>query len=222
MGKIIVTTLIIVLPIIWFCFRISTINKEYAPTSGDLEIVQSEIESISNELINNSLESGENGENGSSEKEGSKYGNPISKLIENAKINVASANVYQEPDENSTLVGAVYKDTSVTVQDYPNGWSNVKYGDGAGWIKSEFVSRPEEQTTTSSSLVSAIGKTATVLVETLRVRASAVNGEVLDYVNVGDTLKIIGANDDESWFQVQYGTKSGWVSGAKDLVKVNY
>ncbi len=221
MGKIVVT-LIVVLPVIWFCFRISSINKEYAPTSGDLDIVKNEIENISKEYMN-AYESGEeNSESQNPETEGSKYGNPISKLIENAKINASSANVYQEPDESSALVGAVYKDMVVTVQDYPNGWSNIKYGEGAGWIKSEYVTNPDDGTGNSDVLVSAVGKKATVLVDTLNVRASAVNGNVVDAVHLGDELNIIGANDSETWYEVQYGTKSGWVSGAKDLVKVNY
>ena len=223
MGKVVVA-LIIILPIVWFCIRISTINREYEPTSGDLEIVQNEIENISNEYIN-SVESGESSAEGSSQEDegGSKYGNPISKLIEGAKVNTTSANVYQEPDDTSSLVGAVYKDMTVTVQDYPNGWSNIKYGEGAGWIKSEYITRPDEGTSSNSVLVTAVGHKATVLVDTLNVRASASKDAArVDMINMGDEVNIIGANEDESWFQIQYGTKSGWISGAKDLVKVNY
>ena len=221
-GKI-VAALIIILPIVWFLIQINSINNEYSPTSGDLDIVREEIENISNEYIN-SAESGEvtdeETEN-SEENTGSKYGNPISKLIEGARINASSANVYQEPDDTSTLVGAVYKDMTVTVQDYPNGWSNIKYGEGAGWIKTEFVTKPEDLNS-SSVLVSAVGKSATVLVDALNVRASAVDGKVIDSVSLGDVLNIIGANDDETWYQVQYGTNSGWVSGRSDLIKINY
>lgn len=219
----IVVLIVVAAPIIWFCIRVNSINKEYA--SGDLSGIKTEIENISNEYISQ-VDPGENIQvdnsvSGDSEG-GSKYGNPISKLIENAKINATSVNVYQEPDETSSLVGAVYKDMAVTVQDYPNGWSLIKYGEGSGWVKSENVTRPEDNTQTGTSLISAVGKKGKVLVDVLNVRASAVDGEVLETIHINDEFNIIGANEDESWFQIQYGTKSGWVSGSSSLVQVIY
>ena len=224
----IVVILVIAAPIIWFCIRVSTINKTYE--SGDLSSIKTEIENISNEYINQ-VEQGEylvvennvSGEQQTQDNSGvGKYGNPLSKLIENAKINVTSVNVYQEPDDTSSLVGAAYKDMVVTVQDYPNGWSLIKYGEGSGWVKSETVTRPDDPNATSSNLVSAVGKKGEVLVDALNVRASAVDGAVLETIHLGDEFTIIGANADESWFQIQYGTKSGWVSGSNSLVKVKY
>ncbi len=222
-SGIIVAIIIIALPIVWFCLRLSAINSKYE-SGNSLSEIQTNIDKIIEDEVNNRSTDEQNyaeePTTSGEESHTSPYGNPISKVIENAKINVTSANVYQEPDDTSISVAAIYKDTTVTVQDYPNGWSNIKFGDISGWIKSEYVTNPEDLVS-NPSLVSAIGHSAEVLVDTLNVRESAVNGAVIDAVHLGDVLNIIGANEDESWFQVQYGVKSGWVSGSRSFIKVN-
>lgn len=229
----IITVLIIALPIVWLCFSLNNIKDKYGDSSGDaLKKTEDEINEIINTEISNALNSDnpdfvegeENTEAVSAEptEEGqsSIYGNPISKLIDGAKINVSSANIYQEPDETSSIVAAVYKDTEVTIQDYPNGWSNIKTGDLSGWIKSELVTRPDEAT----SLTTAVGHSATILASTLNVRSTpeATSDNKVDQLDEGETVNIIGANDDETWFEIQYGTKTGWISGNPSYVKVNY
>lgn len=220
----IITIIIIAIPLIWFAIAVNSIEEKYSE-SGDINIAQTELENLVNEQMNNAnteTEDTNTETNTSGETGGSRYGNPISKLIENARVNVDSAQVYQEPDENSTLVGAVYKDMLVTIQDYPNGWSNIKYGEGAGWIKSEYVTKPDETGSTGSNLTSAVGKKAKVIVDELRVREKAVDGNPIDMLHAGDEVNIIGSNEDETWFQIQYGTKSGWVSGNSKYIQVNY
>ncbi len=220
---IIFTLIIVALPIIWLVIQLNTIDKNYGVSGDAIKDTEDQINSIIDNELNNAQQvaetttSGETVANISGDGPSSIYGDPISKLIEGAKINTATASIYAEPDETSSLVSVVYKDTIVTVQDYANGWSNIKVGDSSGWIKTELVTKPNENA--SSGLTSAVGHKAKILVDTLNVRASA-NGEVIDQLGKDETVNIIGANDNESWFQIQYGTKSGWISGNKNYVQV--
>ena len=59
--------------------------------------------------------------------------------------------------------------------------------------------------------------------DTLNVRDSAsTNAAAIDAIAGGQEVNIIGANADESWYQIQYGTKSGWISANKEYVQVIY
>ena len=218
----IVTILIIVAPIVWFCIRVSAIKSQVNFTSGDYQDMENTINKVSEEYINNAQETeSSTNQSDSGEKSGSKYGNPISKLITDAKINVASTNVYAEPDETSGVIGSAYKDVPITVQDYPNGWSMIKIDELSGWVKTDYITKPEEDIS-ESTLGSVIGKNAKIIVSTLRVRGSAEinDNNVIDSLDEGDTVKIIGANEDETWLQVQYNTKSGWISGNTKYIKI--
>ena len=221
------TIVIIVLPLAWLIFRLSAIESNSVDyTSGDYLNMQNVINQAAEDYINNSSISGETknstNTNSSGESVGSKYGTPITKLIENAKINVASTSVYAEPDEASGVIGSAYKDIPITVQDYPNGWSMIKIDDLSGWVKTEFITKPADANSTASNLGTVVGKKAKIKVTTLRVRSGATSKaeNVIDTLDEGDEVKIIGANDDESWLQVQYGTKSGWISGNKDYISI--
>ena len=217
----IVTIILIAAPIAWLFFRLNAIEKSVNISGDQYQITEDQINDIINEQMSNAGVTEDETptvSNNSGESQSSIYGNPISKVIEGAKIIVSSANIYQEPDDSSSLVASVYKDTIVTVQDYENGWSNIKAGDLAGWIKTEFVSKPEDGSLTEE-LTTAVGHKGTINVQNeLRVRASApanskgqATAEIIDTLKKGDEVNIIGANDDESWYQIQYGTKSGWI-----------
>lgn len=217
----IVTLIIVCAPIIWLCFRLNTIDSTYNSSGDQYQMTEDQINSIINEEMSNAgvvEDETPSNSNTSGESQSSIYGNPISKVIEGAKIIVSSANIYQEPDDASSLVASVYKDTVVTVQDYENGWSNIKAGDLAGWIKTEYVSKPEDGSLTDD-ITTAVGHKGIINVQNeLRVRASApanskgqATAEIIDTLKKGDEVNIIGSNDDESWYQIQYGTKSGWI-----------
>jgi uncharacterized protein YgiM (DUF1202 family) len=217
-----VTTIIVAAPLVWLVFRLSAIKTDNVYTSGDYIDMQNVINQVSENYINESSGETSNSEKSSGESVGSKYGTPISKIIENAKINVSSVNVYAEPDEESGVIGSAYKDIPLAVQDYPNGWSMIKIDELSGWVKTEFITKPEEASSTANSLGTVVGKKAKITVTSLRVRSSGTSNvdNVIDVLDEGAEVKIIGANDDESWLQVQYGTKSGWISGNTNYIKI--
>jgi uncharacterized protein YraI len=209
----IITIIIIALPIVWLCIQLNTINNTYNTSGDDYSNTEELITEIINNEVNNATEnsnpegnSENSGDNGSSI-----YGNPTSKLIEGAKINVDSCSIYEEPDESSRIVASAFKDITVTVQDYEFGWSNIKSDDFTGWIKSEYVTRPGEGS--ENSLTSAVGHKGIVTASTLNVRSDAdSNASLIDQLEKDEEVNVIGANENETWLQIQYGTKSGWVS----------
>jgi len=222
-----VTIIIIAAPLVWLVFRLSAIKAETTIyTSGDYLNMENVINQAAEDYITNNSLSGDNSNSNntskSGESTGSKYGTPITKIIENAKINLDSVSVYAEPDEASGVIGSAYKDIPLAVQDYPNGWSMIKIDDLSGWVKTEYIIKPAEANSTANSLGTVVGKKAKIKVTTLRVRSGATSNaeNVIDTLNEGDEVKIIGANDDESWLQVQYGTKSGWISGNTNYINI--
>ena len=218
----IVTIILVVAPIVWLIISLNTINSTETKVSGDYKDIENSINTVANEYVQNANENEVSTTPVSGESTGPKYGTPISKLIEGAKISVATANVYSDPNDTELPVGTLYKDTVVTVQDYPDGWSQVKSDNIAGWTKTENVSKPDDGSNNSLGYEekSNIGKTATITVSnTLNVRRTA-DGEVIDAIAGGTEVKIIGANADESWYQIQWGTNTGWITSNPDYVKI--
>ncbi len=219
---IILMVVIVAFPIVWLCLRLNAIDRAYNQSGDQYRETENKINDVINEEMSNAIIEQVNNEEqvkaASGETQSSIYGNPISKLVENAKISVDTASIYTEPDESSSIVAAIKKDTLVTVQDYANGWSNVKTGDFTGWIRTEFVLKPEDDNN-NSALTTAVGHKATVSVDTLNVRDSANGSTVRDQLSQNDEVNIIGANEDESWYEIQYGTKTGWISSKYVTVK---
>lgn len=222
-AGLIVTVLIIVAPIVWCCVNLFNTNRQYEDDIDRMQSMQDDINNIANEQtgITNSGDTTSSGDTytmgGDSYQ--STIGAPIGKIVEKATINVASANVYSDPDEASTIVGAVTQNTEVTAQDYPQGWTRVKVGEISGWVKTEFIKKPDD--TPDTSIGTVIGKNAVVNVDSLNVRAEASSSSaIIDHFTMDTEVKILAVSDDNKWYQVQWRTVLGWVSA--DYVTVQY
>ena len=220
----IVTIILIVAPIIWLVISLNSINNKVltAPSGDNTEEIENTINEITSQFESNNQSSFNKSENMSGDVLGSRYGTPISKLIEDAKIGVDSAKVYAEPDETQLPIGTLYKDMTVTAQDYANGWSQVRSENLAGWTLSENVSKSEEVAENASLLDSnsAIGKKAKIIVSNvLNVRDSA-DGKQIGTIAGGTEVKIINANVGETWYQIQWGSSTGWISASEEYVQI--
>jgi len=220
-AGLIVTIVIIVAPIVWCCISLINTNKAYEEDMEQMNQIQNMEDNINNvidnDMANNSSSEGNktsgDGYSGSigGETFESSIGAPIGKIIEGATINISVANVYTNPDETSGIVGTVTKNTEVTSQDYPKEWSRIKVGELSGWIKTEYITKPED-TTGSTTIGTVIGKTAIVNVDSLNVREKPVNGDVITTLTKDTDVKILEVNDDNTWYQIQWRTTLGWVS----------
>jgi len=217
----IVTIILVAAPIIWLVLRLNAIRSSDATSSGDIKVVTENI----NEVVEQYVEANTStvsGEEASGEYMSSKYGNPISKVIQGAKISDASAIIYEEPNEDSNPIASIKKDVLFTVQDYPNGWSQIKLDNTSGWVKTEFVVKPEDGTS-SNTIKSAVGKSGTVIVDTLNLRAAASTvGDPIDQLSFGEKFKVLEENADGTWYNIQYGTKNGWIKANSSWVQIDY
>lgn len=225
-AGLIVTVLIIVAPIVWCCISLINTNKEFEDNIDKLQNMEDDINGVIDNNIANYTGSGDNNSSGDNNYSGSiggesfesTIGAPIGKIIEGATVNISVANVYADPNETSSIMGTVTKNTEVTSQDYPGGWSRVKVGELSGWVKTEYITKPD--TANNTTIGTVIGKTAVVNVESLNVRETPVTGNIITTFTQNTEVKILQVSEDNSWYQVQWRTTLGWVSS--QYVTVQY
>lgn len=207
----IVTILIIVLPIVWCCINLVNVNKEYDSNVDKMNDLTNEINNIIEDNVNQNNKSGDT-YIGSMDGETyeSSIGKPIGKIIENATVN-ETVNVYLDPDESSSIVGTVNKDTVVTMHNYPDNWTRIKVGSLSGWVRSNYITVPDDTDTTTLGTV--IGKNGTVNVDSLNVRESAsTSATIIQTFTLDTEVKILAVSEDKNWYQVQWRNVLGWVS----------
>ena len=218
----IVTIILVAAPVIWLIIRLNAIHAQDTFTSGDFTSQTEELNKEVEELVNNAdSTSVYSGEVGSGEYMSSKYGNPISKLIENAKIKDETVIIYEEPSEDANPIGSIKKDVAFTAQEYDNGWTQIKFENTAGWVKTGNVIKPNDGS--STSLQRAIGKTGKVIVDQLNLRSAATTvGDPIDQLSLNDTFKVLDESADGTWYNIQYGTKNGWIKVNTDWIQIDY
>lgn len=149
----------------------------------------------------------------------SSIGEPTSKIIENATINISVANIYLNPDETSEILDTITKHTIVTTQSFPNGWSRIKSATTAsGWVKTENITLPEDAGRVLVGTL--VGKTGVVNVSSLNVRASASTAaKIKNTLTENTEVKILETSGDSNWYKVQWNSLEGWVSSKYITIK---
>ena len=125
-------------------------------------------------------------------------------------------NIRQKPDENSELVGKLYKDSVATVVKKSGEWYKIKSGSVTGYVKGEYIAVGDED------LVKSVGvKIATVTTTTLKVREKASDkAEVLTLVPGGEELKVTSLEDyKDGWVKVAVDGGRGYVSS--DYIEIS-
>lgn len=123
-----------------------------------------------------------------------------------ANVNDA-VNVREEPSEDASAVGKLFKDCGGEILDSTDGWTKIKSGNLEGWVKNDFLLFGEE----AQARRDEVG-TLKVTVETdaLRVRKEAdENAGVYKLVKEGDILEAVGEED-------------GWVAVGVDDDTIGY
>lgn len=228
-AGLLVTIMIIVIPMVWCVFSLMNTEAEYDENMDKMQDLTDDINSvvdnnyvhndnnyISGETMNSSGDTYTGSVGGDSSE--STIGKPLGKIVEGATINVEVANVYANPDETSNIIGTVTKNTTVTVQDYPKGWSWIKIDQLTGWTKSIYIDKPAD--IGNVSIGSVVGKTAKISAKSLNVRESAVSGAIKTTLTEGTEVKILGVNNDNTWYEIQWRTTNGWISA--EYVEVQY
>ena len=125
------------------------------------------------------------------------------------------ANVYDEADENSEVVGTLEKFTVVTAHKYPEGWTRINNGEISGWMRTENITFPEG----GNLDVAGQPKTGKITAEPyLNMRAKAsTSSEVIATIPKGTTVTIKESSN--GWYKVTYASATGWISA--DYVKLD-
>jgi SH3-like domain-containing protein len=123
--------------------------------------------------------------------------------------NVGSVmNVREEPDEDASKVGVLYKDCGGRILDRQNGWTKIQSGELVGWANDEYLLFDEE----AEELAEDVGKQiVTSNSSALNVRAEAsADAEVLGVLTENVFVDLIEDQGD-GWICVDYNDETGYV-----------
>ena len=117
-------------------------------------------------------------------------------------------NVREEPHEDSTKVGVLYKDCGGKILERQDGWTKIQSGDLIGWANDEFLLFGDE----AQELALDVGKQlVTSQSSALNIRAEAdQNAEILGVLTENtfvDMIEDLG----NGWISVDYNDETGYV-----------
>ncbi len=117
-----------------------------------------------------------------------------------ADVQVAM-NVREEPSEESSKVGLLYKDCGGRVLEQVEGWSRIKSGDLVGWACNDYLIFGEE----AEKMAKDVGfQIAIVQTESLRLRKEpSADAKVLCLLANGDSMEVLGEAEN-GWVPVAY------------------
>lgn len=127
-------------------------------------------------------------------------------------------NIRSGPGVNYRVVGWLpYQQTAQIIgRNADNSWWQINYGDVTGWV-SGYYSQPEagldvtEIPITEGNVPTNYTLTATA---NLNIRSGpGIVYDVVGWLPYQQTAQVIGRNADSSWWQINYGNVTGWVSG---------
>ncbi len=123
--------------------------------------------------------------------------------------NISSVmNVREEPSEDATKVGVLYKDCGGKILERKDGWTKIQSGDLIGWAKDEYLLFDDD----AESLANEVGKQiVTSNSSALNVRAEAsTDAEVLGVLTENAFVDLIEDQGD-GWISVDYNDETGYV-----------
>lgn len=126
-------------------------------------------------------------------------------------------NVRAEADEESEIVGKLYKDCGGTILERKDGWTKLQSGNIVGWASDEYLLFDEK----AEALANEVGNLiVTIETDALRVRKEpSTEAGVYGLIAQDDEMEVIEVVNDE-WISVDYEGKTGYVSS--EFVKTDF
>lgn len=124
--------------------------------------------------------------------------------------NVQNAlNVRSEANEESEIVGKLYKDCGGRIMERKDGWTKLQSGNIVGWASDEYLLFGEE----AEALANEVGNLiVTINTDALRVRKEpSTDAGVYGMIAQDDEMEVIEVVD-ENWISVDYEGNTGFVS----------
>lgn len=125
-------------------------------------------------------------------------------------------NIRKEPNEESEVIGMLYKSGAGEILEQQGNWIKIKSGSVEGYVSRDYVlegNAAKEYADAEGNLI------ATVNTETLRVRQEpSEDSKILDLVGEGDDLTVLSIG--EGWVHVKLDDFEGYLSA--DYLSVDY
>ncbi|MBQ9396154.1 MAG: SH3 domain-containing protein [Proteobacteria bacterium] len=148
----------------------------------------------------------------------SKQADPIA----TATVTAASANVRKGPGSNYERIGGVTKGKTIQIYEDLGDWLKISYATDYGYISKACTDYTAQEPTTPTQPETPATETKTGTVVNVTSYLNVRDGVGTSGTNVigklygGDSVTIIGEKN--GWYQIQYGSGTGWVCG--DYIKV--
>jgi uncharacterized protein YgiM (DUF1202 family) len=124
-------------------------------------------------------------------------------------------NVRAEPNSASTSLGKINPGDVYAVRGESNGWFQIDFNGGQGWVSGQFVTVNQETAPAAPAGGAAGAPTGVTFTASNNVRlrtAPNTEAEVLATVPFEGVLEAVGRTSDNAWVQVNFNGASGWVS----------
>ena len=135
-----------------------------------------------------------------------------SALLERSSLKIAitmeNLNLRDKASTSGRILTTIPKGKTVTIlsEKDENGWYKVSYDGKTGYVSRSYL--------TTSNSTPAVSKTGTAT-ENLNLRDKAsTSGKILTTIPKGKTVTILSEKDENGWYKVSYGGKTGYVSGS--------
>ncbi|WP_407269555.1 N-acetylmuramoyl-L-alanine amidase [Radiobacillus sp. PE A8.2] len=120
-----------------------------------------------------------------------------------AIINVDNLNVRSGPGTNYERIGQVHQNDTYPILQEQGDWVELQIGDTTGWVTTEYVSLPEEQT-------EELEGTVTILYNETNIRDGASTSfDIIGSINKDETVNLEGKEGD--WYQISWQEQTGYI-----------
>ncbi len=133
-------------------------------------------------------------------------------------VNADSLNVRAGASTSNKIIGSLSNGSKVEILSTSNGWHQIKFNGGTGFVSADFISTNSDSTpppppdnSDSSNNGSTIISTGKVNADALNVRSGAsTSNSIIGSLKSGDKVEILSTSN--GWHKIKYNNTQGYVS----------